>query len=107
MVRISNLCSIIAIALLIMCAAPTLAQQRTEKFARMICGDLTSLIEYLNENNYSMTFMGSTTTNNIFDSLWIKENEYTIVRANKTNSEACILSNGTVAWSDYVQGESL
>jgi len=106
MVRISNLCSIIAITFLTMCA-PANAQQATPKFARMFCGDLNSLIEYLNKSNYSMVFMGATTTANVFDSLWIKEKEYTMIRANRQSGEGCMMSNGVVAWSDYVQGESL
>lgn len=114
--RISNLCKIFLITLIFTGCHPVFAQEQAipngvviPKFVNVVCGNLEGLINYLNEAEHKMVFMGATATEGIFDSLWINQNknQYIMVRATKHTGEGCMLSNGFTIHSDYFAGQAL
>lgn len=102
--RISNLCKIAFLSLIVACA-PAHAQQPPiqQKLMNAICGELQPLIDYLNKDGYKMVFMGTTVTAGIFDSVWQRKVDmnFVIIRANQRTNEGCMISSGVVAWTGY------
>lgn len=79
------------------------------KLINAMCGDLQVLIDYLNESNHEMVFMGQTVTQGIYDSLWLRHTDQTFVyvRATQNRGEGCMVSNGAIAWTEFLEKQSL
>lgn len=114
--HISNLCKILLTTIVLMACAPAHAQNRTygpgeisPKFMNAMCGDLQTLIDYLNDSNHDMVFMGETITKGIYDSLWFRysDNTFVYVRATQSRGEGCMVSNGTTVWTEILEKKSL
>lgn len=107
--HISNLCKTLTICLLGLIPLSSNAQEVVQpRFISTMCGELTSLVEYLNEQNYEMIMMGQTFTEGVSDSLWIKRpGEFVYIRAVKQTGEGCMIASGKVAYSFYLNTKQL
>jgi hypothetical protein len=114
--HISNLCKVLFTTLLLSFCYPVYAQDRTygpgeisPKLINAMCGDLQTLIDYLNSSNHDMVFMGETITQGIYDSLWFRYSDKTFVyvRATQNRGEGCMVSNGITVWTEIIEKQSL
>jgi hypothetical protein len=114
--HISNLCKVLAICFLGLIPLSSNAQDRTykpneisPKLINAMCGDLQTLIDYLNDSNHDMVFMGETITQGIYDSVWLRysDNTFVFVRATQNSGEGCMISNGTIVWTEILEKQSL
>jgi len=109
--RISNLCKVLLTTIIFSLIAchPVLSQERIPKgviipkMTNLACGDLESLVNYLNDSGHEMVFMGATISSGIFDSLWIhhENKQYVMIRATPDKLEGCMLSNGVIVHNGF------
>lgn len=81
--------------------------QTRQQLVTIVCGEINGLILFLNEQNYKPTFIGDTSNSGIQDSLWIKDNEFIYIRSVQKTGEGCMVSTGTIAYSDFVDKTAL
>ena len=98
MVRISNLCKLVLLSVLLTFCAPAHAQQ-TEmnmKVIRTICSSIPSFLDYADSEGYRIYFMGQTATPGVQDVIFMKGQykEFMAMRFIESTQEACMLSIG-------------
>jgi len=106
--HISNLCKVLAICFLGLIPLSSSAQQAQQRFVGAMCGDLVSLVQWLNDEQYTMIMMGQTFTEGVADSLWVKvPDEFVYIRAVKRTGEGCMIASGKVAYSYFLDQERI
>lgn len=103
----SNLCKILAIGALGLMPLASNAQQTRQQLVTIICGEINGLMTFLNEQNYKPAFIGNTSSAGIQDSLWIKKDEFIYIRSVQQTGEGCMVSTGSIAYSDFVDKTAL
>lgn len=105
--RISNLCKIAFLLLLVNSCHPAVAQEQ-KPFEmlnlRVICSTIDSYINHAHSTGFSMQWMGETSTLNIQDSLWTSDTGWMLVRFLYDRQQACLLSVGT---QQYINEEKI